>query len=222
MKTRNKILIFDLRPNIYKVGIYKKLFENCDGQVVFLSDKGFREKYFDERYQIFRKSDGWLLTGLNYKFVSDGHPNIVKNILMLLKEQKNDGYNTILIQGYNRLDYWLILFMGRLMGYKLMFRGEGTIRKSENFCKFLIKSLLLRIINSLSDVIFYTCLGNLKYFEHYIGKDNSQHLWPLSCSVDNIFYQSRRIKNSKSITALKESMNIAEQKKIILFCWPTR
>ena len=61
---------FDLRPNIYKVGIYKCASRKFFTKVFFLSEAGVYKNFYDPRYQVERSSDVWLLEDINYAFLN--------------------------------------------------------------------------------------------------------------------------------------------------------
>ena len=217
MSKKPKIMIFDLRPNIYKIGIYKAIsnYENCT--IIFLNDLGVDTPFYDERFGVERISDTWLLNNLDYRFVRRKKLLRIFEIIMLLLKFRYVGGTHVLVQGYNKLDYWLALLVSKTLLLQILFRGEGTLRQAENFIKFSVKSTLLHFIYLCSKTVFYTCTGNKKYYEHYLSSSMRRKLKPLSCAVDNNFYTSRSLTDNASKLRFKRNLNIDIDKRIVLF-----
>lgn len=217
MQTDRGILVFDLRPNIYKIGIYKEISRSIYCKVIFLSDLGVTENYFDSNYGVKRCSDTWLLRDFDFTFLSGGFTRTVFQILRMLLDHKMSGYDHVMVQGYNRVDYWMVMLVSRLIGLKVLYRGEGTIPSEESWFLFFVKSLLLKMIKQNSSVIFFTCSGNKSYLRHYMGKKVLRKLRPFSCAVDNKFYQKGRVVSLSQLEKLRKGLKIPLDNKIILF-----
>lgn len=206
-----KITIFDLRPNIYKVGIWKELNKMGDVcKVYFLSDQGVFRTSFDQGFGIERKSDAWLLEDLEHEFiVSNSFYKYWKIFRVLFKERSN----VVLLQGYNRLDYLFIFLLTVLLGVPLLFRGEGTL-KEDSKVAFLLKSIMIRLIGFKAKKVLYSCNGNFTYFKHYGVR--AEKLLPLTCAVDNKFYQQNLLPLS-DIFGLRHKLGIHKDDFVVGF-----
>lgn len=212
-----KLIILDLRPNIYKVGIYKELSKKIICKVLFLSKLGVNKSFYDDNYKTIRNSDTWLLKNCNYcyNFLPEEYKTIF--LFWYLFKNKKNGFKYIFIQGYNRKDYILSFVISKILCYKILYRGEGTIKKNESLIRYFQKKLILNIIYFLSHKIFYTCRGNYNYYKHYIGLDILKNISPLTCAVDNSFYQKQKLRDINSVSKIKREKNINPNRKIILF-----
>jgi len=189
-----KIGIVDLRPNIYKVGIWKQLYADTDGNthVYFLSDDGVKTKNFDSEFNVYRKSDTWLLENFDFSFpknLSKAQHRFIKFICpKVIVDIIAGKHDAILVHGYDNLTYLLSIFIAKAFGVKVFLRGEAVLRGNEESKK--LKHYYLKILLKIPEVIFYSCEGNKDYWKYYgVSEDK---LTPIPCSVDNNFYQNQR------------------------------
>jgi len=223
MQNRIKLYYFAPHPIQYNIGIFKKLEKSndIDFKVIFEDDMGVKPVYVKE----FKKEIKWdidLLSGYKYQFLKNYSLNntggffgrINPNIISILFKNRP---NVIILHGYVYLSDWMVLFISKILKIKIIFRGEATLRATENTptLKQKLKKLFLNYWLKACDTVMYSCSGNKEYWKYY-GVNESK-LVSLPCAVDNIFFQNENKKYVKIKDSIKEQLNIDNDDFIVLF-----
>jgi glycosyltransferase involved in cell wall biosynthesis len=223
--TKPKLAIVARNPNYYQDGIWIQLneLETVDIMVNYLSDFGINPNLghpsfgnnaqwksliqLDKYPHLFLKNYG--------SYSSSGLLSRVNlGLLPILFKHK---YNVILIHGYDSLSCWFSLLAAKLMGVKVVWRGESTLKgdESSSFRKRFLKKVILSRFFNVCDVVMYSCTGNKDYLQFY-GVPESK-LFPIPCAVDNDFFQSERRKYLGKENKIREELGIKEDDFVILF-----
>lgn len=218
-----KMAIIDSRPNIYKIGIWKQLHKSnlIDSHVYFLSNSGINDKFYDQEFRSYRKSDEWLLNDFNFSFPKN-YSRLKNEFLMFIAPKVFYDillrkYDVVLVQGYNYFMYLFTIILARLSGTKVIFRGEAVLRGNENqkSLKNFIKKHYIKFILKISNAVMYSCSGNKNYYQYY--GVNLNKLYPIPCAVDNKFYYSEYMKHLPDRNILRGDLGIDRNSFVIIF-----
>lgn len=221
MTYKPKIYYFAPHPIQYNVGLFREI-EKIGGlcfQVIFEDDIGL-VPVFEKEFNSIISWDIDLLTGYNHSFVknfgfykiSGFFSRINPAIIKILFKERPD---IIILHGYVTVSDWLVFFMSKLLGIKIIFRGEAVLRGIENSknLKQRIKRFLLPKFLKQCDCILFSCSGNKKYWKFY-GVEDTKML-PVPCAVDNKYFQNERRKYEAK--DLRKELGINENDFVILF-----
>ncbi len=218
-----KLYYFAPHPIQYNIGLFRELnkLDSIDFKVFFEDRIGIEPVYVEEFDKVI-KWDSDLLSGykkqflINYSsnpmggFFSRINPSIVNVIFM-------DRPDAVILHGYVKLSDWIVFFTCKILGIKIIFRGEASIKGNEksNHWKQRFKRFLLPKFFNACDAIMYSCTGNKKYWEFYKVPKNK--MFPLPCAVDNNFFRSemKGHKNNKEI--IKKNLGIDNNDMVVLF-----
>ncbi|MAZ78161.1 MAG: hypothetical protein CMF39_05735 [Legionellaceae bacterium] len=188
-----KLLIINTHPVNYHVPIYKKLADSTefDVEVCFLWD------VFSARYRPSQSFpmhyDKSLLNGYKHSFL--------KNISLkpgptfwglinfgLFSKIKNSQCDAVLIFGYNYFSAWIALISAKILGKKIIFKGESDLLAKRSFFKEIIKKVYVKTFFNRVDYFLYSYKKNAEYYCHYGASRRSLYFMP--CAVDNEYFQA--------------------------------
>jgi glycosyltransferase involved in cell wall biosynthesis len=222
---KNKLAIVDRHPVGYKVGIWKTLEakNNINFDVIFLDNIGLKE-YYDNEFKLYRKSeDNDDIKGYKHKLLKNHsiwntYSGFLSRInLELIPEILKNNYHIFLIHGYDNFSMWLTLLLSKLIGKKIIWRGEAVFQGNENnnTLKNKIKKIILNFFFNRCDVVMYSCTGNKDYLKFY-GVDEKK-LFPIPCAVDNTFFLKEKERLKDSLISIREELSIPIDDFVILF-----
>ena len=124
-------------------------------------------------------------------------------------------YDVVLIHGLQTCSAWLVFFAAKFVGTKVIFRGEGLLKKTpqklwKRVAKWLIRKLLVS-----SDAAMFSCNGNKQYWRDLGFSD--QDLFFIPCAVDNQFFRDGRIEDTERRSSLRAELGIHDDDFVILF-----
>ena len=223
MNNKIKLYYFAPHPIQYNIGIFKELekSENIDFKVIFEDSMGLEPVFVKE----FNKTVKWdvdLLGGYKYKFLKNFSFNntggffsrINPAIITTLLSEKPD---VIILHGYVHLSDWIVFFTAKLLGIKIIFRGEAVLRGIEHSdtLKQSIKRFVLSKWLNACDSIMYSCSGNKAYWKFY--RVSEDKMFPLPCAVDNKFFRDEYRKYILEKEDIKKELSIGKNDFVILF-----
>lgn len=223
MNKKIKLAVYSVNPVQYHAPIFRALNKekDVDTTILFGSDIGSRAFYSRE----LRTTIEWdipILKGYQYKFfknlASENRRGTFSriNFGMFVDILKN-RYDAVLIHGYDTISSWIVFLAAKLIGAKIIWRGEATIRPvlRQNPIKKFIKHKVLPFYFKKCDAVMYSCTGNRKYIQQFSVKDEKMFLIP--CAVDNSFFRERRIIDQNELLLKRQELGILEDDFVVLF-----
>ena len=190
---------------MYQVPIFRELNRLTSNYLVlFGSDLSLRKTYFKEISSTFSPDTPGLLNGYNYKFLKNFgkekyhffsriNPAIFKYII-------NKKTTHILVHGYDNITTLFSMIFAKIVGVKVIWRGEVIPHKQKKITKFILSLILKKFV----DIHLYSCEGNKNFLKNLgiiCDKNNF-----IKCSVDNSFFKGKlknnRIHKSKKFTII--------------------
>ena len=177
---------------MYQVPIFRELNHlTSDYLVLFGSDLSLKKTYFKEINSTFLPDTPGLLNGYNYKFLKNYgkekyhffsriNPSIFKHLL-------NKKTTHILVHGYDNITTIFSMIFAKLVGVKVIWRGEVIPHKQKNTTKYFLSFILRKFV----DTHLYSCKGN-QLFLNGLNIDVSKKNF-IKCSVDNTFFKNKYI-----------------------------
>ncbi len=220
-----KVKLFYIAPHpvTYHTGIYRAIakLKELEFKVVYEDSMGLKPIYIDE----FKSEIEWdvdLLSGYDYEFLKNYTTNpeigfFSRVNLGLFKKFLISKPDVVLFKGYMTFSDWLVLLLAKLTRTKVIFRGEGTLRRTENIpsLKQKVKYAYLKFWFRKQDLILFSCGGNKEFFKHY-GVPESK-LFPIHCAVDNDYFQEQKRSLSAHTRNLRDELRIPKEAFVILF-----
>ncbi|RLA07953.1 MAG: hypothetical protein DRQ51_04250 [Gammaproteobacteria bacterium] len=223
MTKKIKFYYFAPHPVQYHYGIYKELSKlgNLDFNVIYEDDIGLKPTYVEE----FKKEIKWdidLLDGYPYEFMknysSKPHGGFFARVNFgIFKKILIEKPDVILFKTYTNITDFFIMFLAKLTRTKIIFRGEATLRGTENNPTFKqkLKYIFLKNWLKMCDVVMYSCSGNKDYWKFY-GVEESKML-PIPCAVDNIFFRNKRKQYISKEDNIKKELGIDKDDFVIIY-----
>ncbi|MFZ3437487.1 glycosyltransferase family 4 protein [Vibrio harveyi] len=214
-----------LWPVYYHVPIYREInrLENIELEVLYCDDTGIKP-YFEKEMGVMRDHNEFdLLSEYNFKILKNWvkhnndkgfftlfNPSIVSEII-------NKKPDAIMIQGYDSLTHILAMLTAKVMGVKVICRGEAVLRGNEErkSIRNFIKTKFLRIWVSLCDAIMYSCKGNKQYWTFYGARE--KELFEIPCAVDNDYYSAEYEKYLPRKLHIKQDLGIDKDDFVVIF-----
>jgi len=211
-KPRVAIIAQNLVP--YHAPLYQKISANkkLDVTVYYCDMAGIKPKY----HKTFACEVSWdeeLLNNYQSKFLKNFWPSIGgrasgqrfnPTIIWHLLRQR---YDFVLLQNYTSITTWLVVVSTLFIRTRILFRGEGNVREGERKITNFSKRCIIRLLSSISQIVFYSCSGNYKYFLRYGCNERKLHL--MHCCVDNEFFNRRRILNKAQKLKIRDSYDLS-------------
>ncbi len=226
-KKLRSVAIFAHHPIYYQTPIFtalKKKYSNLlSSHVLFGSDISLKATKFAELQTSFKPDYPFLLDGYDYSFFknyqlrkkgffSRFNPGV---LFYLLKNRPS----VLLIHGYETFSAWLFLFFAKLIGIKVVWRGEAVFRGHEHSdnqtFKNKFKKVVLTFFFRRCHHVMYSCRGNREYLEYHGVNPKKMSLIP--CAVDNYFHDLKKSEYLGRESEIRESLGISEDQFVILF-----
>ncbi len=219
------LAIVALHPSYYQDNIWVKLSQNklLDVEVVYLSDLGINKNIQHVGFgTLFCWDDFLSLEKYKHVFLKNYGSNNSEGLLFRVNPQlfnfvRKNRFDVVLTHGYSTFSSLFAIFTAKLMGVKVVWRGESTLKGNEDssfWKKFLKKTILSRFFN-VCDAVMYSCSGNKDYL-HFYGVPESK-LFPIPCAVDNVFFQRERRKYLGKENEIRKNLGIKNDDFVILF-----
>ena len=189
-------------------------------KVIFFSDKSLKPN-LDKKFNKIIKWDIPLLDGYSYEFLpsigSKDQISFWRPLNYGLKKRlKNEGFDALIIHGYNHINCLRAIFLAKKFGSKIFLRGDSTLNgRNRSPLKLFFKKKLLTWLFSKIDGFLAVGQLNHHYYNHYGVSDDKIFSVPLA--VDNRFFQSYVSKARKSRETFRTSLNLDKARAIILF-----
>jgi len=217
-----KLYYFAPHPVAYHVGIYKELakLDNLDFKVIYEDDIGLKSVYVEE----FKKEIKWdidLTSGYPHEFMKNYSSNPMGGFFSrvnfsIFKKFLIDKPDIILFKTYTTFSDFLVMGLAKLTRTKMIFRGEATLKGTEDNPTFKqkVKKIFLKYWLNSCDVVMYSCTGNKEYWKYYgVSEDK---MLPIPCAVDNTFFRSERKKYIGKESVIKKELGIGKDDFVIL------
>jgi glycosyltransferase involved in cell wall biosynthesis len=227
MNKNVKLAIYALHPIMYQVGIFSILHNRIneglgmESTVLFGDDLSLREVFFKETQVTFRPDTPNLLNGYKYTFLK----NYAKDSRSGFFSRMNFGIfrelvklrtDVLLVHGYESMTSWLAVFGAKLLGKKVIWRGEAVSRESQRWSKRWLKRILLGTFFKCCDAVMYSCSGNKSYLEGFGVSPSKMFFIP--CAVDNKFFAEEFQRLSPQRDEIRSSLGIEKGDFVVLFC----
>ncbi len=226
--SRVKLAIYAIHPIMYQVPIFSTLEKRIASQnidmesvVLFGDDLSLRKVFFEETRVLFRPDTPNLLDGYRYillkNFSKDSRSGFFSRINPgILQQLKMLHTNVLLVHGYESMTSWIAIVGARLMGRKVIWRGEAVLRANQSKWKRLTKKILLSALFRNCDAVMYSCSGNKLYLEHY-GVSASKMFF-IPCAVDNNYFRQEYIKYAPQRDEIRATLGLRSDDFVVLFC----
>jgi glycosyltransferase involved in cell wall biosynthesis len=213
---RIKLGIYATHPTQYHVPIFRYLTnEKClDVSVLYGDDAGIKPVYSPE-FNTVIKWDLPLLEGYKYKFFTNLSKNKIRGFFSrinpgMILHLMRKGYSIVLIHGYQTFSSWIVFIVAKIIGAKIIWRGEAILRKphQNNIIIRFAKGVVLTAYFRMCDAVLYSCSANKEYLEQYNVPDNKMFFAP--CAVDNEYFRGQRKKyiDHKKELKIKVGFNV--------------
>lgn len=222
------LAIYAIHPIMYQVPIFSALEKrianhdlNMDTFVLFGDDLSLRDVFFEETQVTFRPDTPNLLNGYKYIFLK----NYAKDSRSGFFSRMNFGIfrelvklrtDVLLVHGYESLTSWLAVFGAKLLGKRVVWRGEAVSRESQSWSKRWLKRILLGTFFKCCDAVMYSCSGNKSYLEAFGVSPSKMFFIP--CAVDNKFFVEEFQRLSPQRDEIRSSLGIEKDDFVVLFC----
>ncbi len=190
--------------------------------VVFFGDNlSLRDVFFKETLVTFRPDTPNLLDGYQYIFLKnyaiDSRSGFFSRMNFgIFRELFKSHTDVILVHGYESMTAWLAVFGAKLLGKKVIWRGEAVSRELQALGKGWVKRILLGTFFKFCDAVMYSCSGNKLYLEDFGIPSNKMFFIP--CAVDNKFFSEEFHKLSPKRDEIRRSLGIGVDDFVVLFC----
>jgi glycosyltransferase involved in cell wall biosynthesis len=227
---KKKLAIVALHPIMYQTPIFRTLQNYIKTErldivltVLFLDDVSLKEKYFKEINSIYKPNVPTLLNGFNHKILKNFK---IKDVgffsrinFHLVSDLIINKYDYVLIHGYDTFSSWIVLALVKLLGIKLIFRGEAVLsgKKNVDNYKLKLKNKLIKFYLNNCDAILFSCSGNKEFILSHLNKNYTDKLFSIPCAVDNSFFQLAYENLKPQRVHLRESLGIPNNHLVILF-----
>ena len=210
--------VITLHPIQYQDALWEKLYnmskeEKIEVKVLFLDKIGLKPTYMDD---VKATTDFKDIIKLNYPhkflmnlsplkqhtFLGRVNPGILREVLK---------YDVLLLHSINHVSYQLAFFLAKLLGKKVMVRGEGTPGKARSRLVKYLKKIYFKYM----DLVFYSCSGNKHYFKDFSVSDDKLRF--LLCAVDNDYFRTKYLELSRKRATLRKNLGIENNDLVILF-----
>jgi glycosyltransferase involved in cell wall biosynthesis len=227
---KKKLAIVALHPIMYQTPIFRSLQNYISTEevsinftVLFLDDVSLKEKYFHEINTVYKPNVPSLLNGFNYRFLKNiriQNSGFFSRVnFQLISFFFTNKFDYVLIHGYDTFSSWVVLALSKLLGLKLIFRGEAVLNgknKINNYKNKFKKKLISFYLNNC-DAILYSCSGNKDFILSHLKKNQANKLFSIPCAVDNSFFQLEYNNLKSERLRLRESLGIPIDNLVILF-----
>lgn len=222
------VAIYAIHPIMYQVPIFASLERrirssnlNLESIVLYGDDLSLREVFFEETQVIFKPDTPYLLNGYRYRFLKnyawDSRSGFLSRINPgLIRELRSGAVSILLVHGYESLTSWFAVFGAKLMGVKVIWRGEAVRRTGQGIWKRWAKKLALGALFKSCDAVIYSCSGNKEYLMDF-GIPETR-MFPIPCAVDNDFFSGEYQRLLPMREQLRQSIGISREDFVVLFC----
>ena len=213
MRKKIKVGILVSHPIQYYVSIYRELSRDplIDLLVIYRSKIGVNS-YHDSGFNRIVKWDIPLLSGYRYIFLSDKltSSGVEFNII---KELIQERFDVIIVQGYSAPTYLIAIMISKIIGTKILMRGDTWLRDYhlKGFFKRTFKILLFKFIDG------FLSIGTLNAEYYKVHGVPDKRLFFAPFSIDNKFFLMNDSDRLKSRIGLRNKLNINESKICVLF-----
>jgi glycosyltransferase involved in cell wall biosynthesis len=223
-----KLGIYAIHPIMYQVPIFAALEKRIvsaklelDSLVYFGDDLSLRNVFFEEIQVIFKPDTPNLLRGYSYQFLKnyarDSRSGFLSRMnLGLLRELRTDGVSVLLVHGYESFTSWIAIFGAKLLGIKVIWRGEAVRRDVQSSWKRWLKKLTLGALFKSCNAVMYSCSGNKDYLKDF-GVPESR-MFPIPCAIDNEFFRAEYQRLLPQRNQARQSLGIDKNDCVVLFC----
>lgn len=218
-----KLAILMLNPVHYFVPLYRKLgqLDNIDMTIYYTSTLNVSEEK-DPEFQ--RKVD-WgnpdkLLSGYKSVFLKKlfknkkhesfwGHTN-----LGIIPEMFKFKPDIIIIHGYAYFTSWLAIICAKLLGTKILFKGEVNELGTRSRIKALLRWPIVKLIFSLVDDFLSIGTLNRNYYLSYGVPESKTTMVPFT--IDNEFFFNKHLSIKAKREEIRNRLGILPEQTVIV------
>ncbi len=219
-----RLAVLAMHPVQYHSPLYQSICsaKAFDAKVIYLDTLGLKGVY-DEEFRTTVEWDIPLLDGHDSQFLKNLALNNTGGFFSRINPGlpaalKRGEFDAILIQGYSIASFWIALFAARLLGIKVIWRGEVTLKAGDTAdgLRRRLRDALVRIFLKRCDAVMYTCGGNKDFLLHHGLCEEA--LFPFLCAVDNEYFRSEYTIYSLQAAQLRQELGIPTEDIVVLFC----
>ncbi len=226
-----RLAIYAIHPIMYQTPIFAALQARIDKdalpidlRILFGDDLSLRATYFAEIATVFRPDTPNLLAGYQYRFLknlaSDPRAGFFSRInIGIVFELIRWRPSVILIHGYESLTSWLALTTAKILGIKVIWRGEAAPRPRQHWLYKFVKRVALGIYFSMCDAILYSCSGNREFLIEFLGsRAETKPMALIPCAVDNQYFRQQFLDMRPQRDDLRKGLGLSPTDYCIIFC----
>lgn len=218
-----RLAVIAPHPVQYHTPLYRSICRHpgLDAKVIYLDTLGL-EGVYDAEFRTKIVWDTPLLDGHQHEFVKNYAANNHSGFLArinpgLFRALRKGRYDAVLIQGYSTLSNWIALVAARLLGRKVIWRGEVTDRPGASAgIVRSVKDAVVATFFSQCDALMYTCAGNRQFLRRYMRSE--RRLFPFLCAVDNPHFRAEFTRHGPEIASIKRELDIPLGDLVVLYC----
>lgn len=122
-------------------------------------------------------------------------------------------YDVLLIHGYTQVSMIFAALYGKLLGKKLIFRGE-TVDLGNTLVKKFLKKIFVSKFLAMFDVVMYSCSKNKKVLEKLGVSEDKMIFMP--SAVDNEFFRHQFLRYKAEREKIRKEIGLNEDDIVIL------
>jgi len=223
LKDKLKLAVYSGNPVQYHAPIFKKLSQESDVELcVMFGESIGKDKFYSKEFNSYIEWDIPLLSGYHSEFFKNYSSKNMKGFFSRINPgmfsfvMKNK-FDAVLIHGYDTFSSFLVLVAAKLVGTKVVWRGEASVRpvNRKNRIKTFVKENFLPIYFNVCDAVMYSCGGNKDYLSQFDVPDEKTFFIP--CAVDNDFFREHKGRLVGKRDELRDSINISYDDFVIIF-----
>jgi len=216
-----KLAVYTMHPIQYHAPIFRELAKETELEttVLYADTLGVHEEYIPE-FKTVIKWDVPLLEGYSYLFFK----NYTRKRLGGFLSRINPGmfvhmfssrYDAVLIHGYQTFSAWLVFLAAKLVGTKVIVRGEAIPKEGKQSLRRRLASRVAKIFLTFSDAVMYSCSGNKEYWEELAVPEEKMFFIP--CAVDNSFFRREQERHLPQREEMRREFGIGPDDFVVLF-----
>jgi glycosyltransferase involved in cell wall biosynthesis len=216
-----KLAVYSMHPIQYHAPIFRELtkVEELNTTVLYADTLGLMKNYNPE-FKTVIKWDVPLLDGYNHQFFKNYARNRISGFFSRINpgmvfHMFTERYDAILIHGYQTFSAWLILFAAKLIGTKVIVRGEAIPKEGPRSWKGKLTMRIARWFLGWSDAVMYSCTGNREYWKE-LGV-SEEKMFAIPCAVDNRFFRQERGRHLPNREEMRRELGIGPEDFVVLF-----
>lgn len=209
-----KLAVLVSHPIQYFAPVYKKLSQNDDIDLtVIYQCRAGAEAYYDVDFSQTIKWDVSLLEGYRSQFLSK--KSVAQTLdFRIIKKLVFKRYNLLIVHGYNTPTKLLAIVIAKLMGTRILLRGDTRLEKhhaSVASWKIRLKRIVFRLFDG------FLTIGSLNQAYYLAHGVDMERIYFSPFSVNNATFALDKSEREKERLSFREEIGVPESAIVILF-----